>query len=112
MAKTSTGQPASCPVRPSWTGTVLLAASGIRPTNPASTKPISAMNRPMPTEIATFSCVGTARNTAVRNPVRTRTRIRMPSMTTMPIASAQVIWLAIPNATTALRPSPVASASG
>ena len=43
---------------PSWTGTVVCAASGIRRTKPASTKPMSAMNRPMPTEIATFSCGG------------------------------------------------------
>ena len=43
---------------PSWTGTVVFAASGIRRTKPASTKPISAMNRPMPTEIATLSWAG------------------------------------------------------
>ncbi len=35
-----------------------------------------------------------------------------PSSTTRPIASAHVIWLAIEYATNALRPSPVASASG
>ena len=33
-------------------------------------------------------------------------------MTTSPMASAQVIWLAMANATNALSPSPVASASG
>ena len=50
--------------------------------------------------------------TAIRNPVSTSTRMTTPSITTSPIASAQVIWLAIANATKALRPSPVARASG
>ncbi len=88
------------------------AASGMRRTKPASTKPISAMNRPMPTEIATLSCAGTAWKTAFRKPVSTSTRITRPSITTRPIASAQVIWLAIEKATKAFRPRPVASASG
>ena len=66
----------------------------------------------MPTEIATLSWAGIAWKTAVRNPVSTSTRITMPSITTRPIASAQVIWLAIAKATNALSPSPVASASG
>ena len=63
-AKTSTGHPESSPPSPSCTGTVVCAASGMRVTNPASTKPISAMKRPIPTEIATLSCVGTAWKTA------------------------------------------------
>ena len=72
------------------------------------------MNRPIPTEIAVFSWVGTARNTAVRNPVRTSAVMMTPSRTTSPIASAQVICgsFAIPKATKALSPRPVASASG
>jgi hypothetical protein len=72
------------------------------------------MNRPIPTLIATLSSRGTARNIAVRNPVSTRTSMTTPSSTTRPIASAQVIpgCAAIENATTALRPRPVASASG
>ena len=49
----------------------------------------------MPTPIAVFSWVGTARNTAVRSPVSTRMAISTPSMTTRPIASAQVISGAI-----------------
>ena len=89
-----------------------LAASGMRRTKPASTNPIRAMKRPMPTEIATLSWVGMAWKTAVRKPVSTRTRMITPSMTTRPIASAQVIWLATEKATNALSPSPVASASG
>ena len=111
-AKTTTGQPVSSPVAPSWTGTVELAASGMRCTKPASTNPMSAMNSPMPTEIATLSWVGMAWKTAVRKPVSTSTRMMMPSMTTRPMASAQVIWLAMEKATNALSPSPVASASG
>ena len=70
------------------------------------------MNRPIPTEMATLSSAGIAWKTAVRKPVSTSTRITTPSITTRPIASAHVIWLAIANATNALSPSPVASASG
>ena len=70
------------------------------------------MNRPMPTEIAIFSCAGTAWKTAVRKPVSTRTRITTPSSTISPIASDQLICRAIETATKAFRPEPVASASG
>ena len=70
------------------------------------------MKRPMPTEIAILSCAGTAWKTASRKPVSTRTRMIRPSRTTRPMASAQVIWLAIEKVTKALSPSPVASASG
>ena len=97
---------------PSWTGTVVWKASGMRVTTRASTKPISAMNRPIPTEIATLSCWGTAWKTALRKPVSTSTRITMPSRTTRPIAAPHVDWRAIELATKALRPRPVASASG
>ena len=109
---TSTGHPASWPVCPSWTGTVVFAASGMRRTNPASTKPMSAMKRPMPTEIAIFSCAGTAWKTASRKPVSTSTRMTRPSITTRPIASAHVMSEAMENATKALSPRPVASARG
>ena len=86
------------------------SSTGVGPlgfrTNPASTRPMKVMNRPMPTEMAVLSWVGTARSTAVRNPVSTRIVMMMPSMTTRPIASAQVMpgSLAMPNATNALRP--------
>ncbi len=70
------------------------------------------MNAPMPAAIAAFNPVGTAVNTASRRPVSTRTRMIRPSRTIRPIASAQVISLAIVNATNALSPSPAASASG
>ncbi len=105
-AKTRTGQPDRAPSEPSWTGTVVCCASGRRVTNPASTKPISAMKRPMPTEIAILSCCGTAWKTAVRNPVSTSTRITMPSSTTRPIASAQVDWVAIDDRDEGVEPEP------
>ena len=66
----------------------------------------------MPTEMATLSWLGTAWKTAVRNPVSTSRRMTRPSSTMTPMASAQVIWLAIENATKALSPRPVARASG
>ena len=109
---TSTGQPPRWPSTPSWTGTVVWKASGMRVTTRASTKPMRAMNRPIPTEIATLSCCGTAWKTALRKPVSTSSRITMPSSTTRPIAAPQVDWRAIVLATNALRPSPVARASG
>lgn len=72
------------------------------------------MNSPMPTEIAVLRGVGTARKTAVRNPVSTRTVMMIPSSTMSPIASAHVICgsFATPKATKALSPRPVARASG
>ncbi len=88
ITKTSSGHPANDPLMPSSTGVARLA--GIR-TNPASTKPMKAMNRPMPTLIAVLSSIGTALNTAVRNPVSTSTRMIRPSSTTMPIASGHVM---------------------
>ena len=108
-AKTTTGHPTSSPLLPRVTGT---GPVPVRRTKPASTRPMRAIKRPIPTEIAILSCVGTARKTAVRNPVRTKTRMMIPSRTTRPIASAHVIFEAIPTATKVLRPRPVASASG
>jgi hypothetical protein len=109
ITNTSSGQPARLPSIPSWSG---VPAPGR--TKPESTNPTSAMNMPMPTLIAIFSSRGTARNTACRNPVSTRISMTMPSSTTSPIASAHVIpgSAAIENATTALRPRPVAIDSG
>src|SRR5262249_32674738 len=76
--KTAVGQDAMDPPMPRPTGTVVLAASGIRRTNPASTNPINVMNNPMPTAIADFNCAGTALNTAVRTPVSTSTQMTIP----------------------------------
>ena len=71
-----------------------------------------AINNPIPTEIATFSAVGIALKTAILNPVRTRMRMRIPSMRTKPMACAQVAFFAIETATKVFKPRPVASANG
>ncbi len=91
--KTTIGQPTKLPPSPNCTGTGPLA---VRRTNPESTSPISAMNNPIPTEIAYLSCCGTALKTAWRNPVRTNTVMINPSRTTSPMASAHVILVAMP----------------
>ena len=109
---TAVGQEAIEPLMPRPTGTVVCASSGSRRTNPASTRPIRQMNTPMPTAIADFSDAGTARNTAVRNPVSTSATMMTPSMTTRPIASGQVICGAMVTATRLLMPRPVAMANG
>jgi hypothetical protein len=109
ITKTTVGQPCSSPPTPSWTGT---GPASVRRTKPASTSPISAMNRPMPTLMAVFSSIGIALKIAVRRPTRTRTAITMPSSTTSPMASAQLICDATEKVTKALRPSPVATANG
>jgi len=51
-AKTITGHPTSSPLLPRVTGT---GPVPVRRTKPASTRPISAINRPIPTEIAILS---------------------------------------------------------
>ena len=85
---------------------------GVRRTKPLSTSPISAINSPIPTEIATLRAVGIALKTAILNPVRTKIRITIPSRTTRPIACAHVAFFAIETATNVLSPRPVAIASG
>ena len=118
-AKITIGQPTSCPPSPSSSGTadglelVLPQTTlGVLLTKPASTRPIRAIKRPIPTEIAIFNDVGIALKTAIRKPVRTRTRIKRPSIKTNPIACSQVEFLAIDTATNVFRPKPVASANG
>ena len=106
---TTIGQPTRVPPSPSVTGT---GPAPVRRTKPASTRPINAIKRPIPTEIAIFSCAGTAPNTAFLKPVRTRMVMMIPSRTTSPIASAHDICDAILTATNVFRPRPVASASG
>ena len=93
ITKTTIGQPTRLPPSPSCTGT---GPVPVRRTNPASTRPMSAINNPIPTEIAYLSCCGTALKTAWRKPVKTKTVMIKPSNTTSPIASAQVILVAIP----------------
>ena len=82
MTNTSTGHVVS---EPPWPRSTIVPAPGV--TKPASTKPMKAMNRPMPTLMAVLSHFGTALNTARRKPVRTSSRMMTPSMTTIPIAS-------------------------
>ena len=91
--KTTIGHPTRFPPSPSCTGT---GPVPVRRTKPESTRPIKAMKRPIPTEIAYLSCCGTALKTAVLKPVRTRTVMIKPSRTTRPIASAHVIFDAMP----------------
>ena len=66
---------------------------GVRNTvdDPASTIPTNAMKHPIPAAIAALSSVGTALNTAVRNPVAASTTMMMPSITTRPIAAGHDI---------------------
>ena len=104
--KTRIGQPSRRPLTPSPTGTVVPAASGTRRTKPESTSPMRTRNRPIPAAMAVFSPAGTAWNTAVRSPVSTRSVMITPSMTTSPMASAQVIFGAMSYATRALMPRP------
>ena len=81
----SIGQPSSVPPSPSCTGTVVPAASGIRDTN-----------------------------TAVRNPVRTRTNMIRPAHTTRPMTCGHVSSgvVTIVTARNAFTPRPVAIANG
>ena len=60
-------------------------------TKPASTRPMKVMNRPMPTEIAVFSCGRHRAEHRLPEPGQHQDRMMMPSMTTRPIASAQVM---------------------
>ena len=97
---------------PMPTGTGELAASGRRRTKPASTKPMKARKRPIPTLMACLMGRGTASNTARRKPVSTRAVMARPSMTTMPMAAGHDIWEASWKATTVLSPRPAAMANG
>ena len=108
-AKTTTGQPSSRPVEPSCTGT---GGTAVRLTKPASTRPMKAMNSPMPTLIACLRANGIASRIVCRSPVRTSSTMPKPSITTRPIASGQVMVGARVKATREFRPSPVAMASG
>ena len=96
------------PLSPSWTGGPAVVAR----TKPESTNPMKAMNRPMPTVMAAFSSLGTARKMAVRAPVTPKRTIRMPLMTTRPMASAQVTSWITATARKELMPRPAASPKG
>ena len=83
-------------------------------TMPPSRRPTRVMNRPMPTPIASFIDSGMARMIASRRPTSTSTSARRPSTTMhdMPTGHATLWPRMMSNATTAFRPSPVASANG
>ncbi len=109
---TIVGHEAIDPSIPNCTGTVVPAASGTRRTNPASTRPTNAMNRPMPTAILPLSGCGTALNTIVRTPVTTNSSTTMPLTNTSPITAGHVIIGAKDTATSVLSPKPAAIANG
>ena len=92
----------------------MCAVSGMRRTKPALTKPMSAMNSPMPTTIAVLRESGTALNTAVRKPVSTRTTMITPAQMTSPMTSGHVSpgFVAIVTARNAFTPRPVAMPNG
>ncbi len=83
-------------------------------TTPAFTRPISAMNAPMPIPIARLRSIGIAFRTASRTPVRTRTVMTTPSTTMTPIACGNESPFAATSvkATKAFSPNPAASANG
>jgi len=81
-------------------------------TNPLSTKPMKAMNRPIPTVIAVFSCCGTALKIKRRRPVAASSTMMSPLMTTRPIASCQVRICTTLTARNELMPRPAAKANG
>ena len=109
--KTSIGQPARNPPMPSSTGTGptrLPHEAGVDQADEGDEQADAHADGGLQLRR------GRRGSTALRKPVSTRTVMMMPSMTTRPMASAQVMpgSLAMPKATKALRPRPVASASG
>ncbi len=105
---TSVGTEVIDPPSPSWTG----GPPGVRVTNPASTNPMNAMNRPMPTVIAALSWRGTALKIADRAPVTASSTMSRPLTSTSPIASGHVTSPMTATARNELMPSPAASANG
>ena len=90
------------------------AGTSVRVTMPAFTKPIRAMNRPIPIPMARFRSSGIAFMIATRRPVRTRIEITTPSITITPIACGHVSPSAPTSvkATKAFSPRPAAIANG
>ena len=81
---------------------------------PASARPISAMNRPKPTEIAWRRTTGIASMIASRKPQTTSSKMTMPSRKMTPMATRQSPshTVVVMPATMALMPRPDAQASG
>jgi hypothetical protein len=109
MRNTIVGRAPTEPSSPSCSGG---DASPEERTKPESTRPMKAMNRPMPTVIAALSCAGTAVKIIVRMPVNARITMITPLMTTRPIASAQVTWWTTLTARNELIPRPAAMPNG
>ena len=107
--KMSVGTVATEPLMPRPTGG---DDAPVEVTKPASTKPMNAMNRPMPTVIASFSWIGTALKIMRRRPVAASSTMMRPLMTTRPIASGQVTWPTTDTARNELMPRPAAKANG
>jgi hypothetical protein len=73
---------------------------------------MKAMNRPIATVMASFSCTGTASKMSFRRPVAASSTMMTPLIITRAIASGQVTsWMTL-NARNALMPSPAANANG
>ena len=91
-----------------------IPVAGLLTTTPASRRPTSVMNRPMPTPIASLSDIGTASMIAVRRPVSTRITAITASMTTTarPTCHGRSRPRMMSKATMALTPRPGASANG
>ena len=91
-----------------------MPVAGLLTTMPPSRRPTSVMKRPMPAPIESFNGSGTARMIAPRSPAITSTSAIRPSITITDIATGHSIPRpsTMSNATTALMPSPGASANG
>ncbi len=106
-AKSRTGQPASSPAGPRVSG---VASPGW--TKPPLTRPMMAMNRPMPMVMPCLRASGIAFMIISRSPVTTSSMITTPYITHMPMACGQVICGTTCPAITPDTESPAARASG
>ena len=107
--KSRVGREATDPPTPRSTGG---EACFVEVTKPAFTNPMKAMNRPMPTVMASLSCTGTASKMSLRRPVAASRTMMTPLIMTSAIASAQVTEPTTVKARNALMPRPAANANG
>ncbi|WP_460785091.1 hypothetical protein [Microbacterium tumbae] len=107
--KSRVGTVATDPPTPRPTGG---EAFPVAVTKPEFTKPMKAMNSPIPTVIASLSWIGTASKIALRSPVAASSTMMTPLIMTSAIASAQDTWPTTENATKALIPRPAAKPNG
>ena len=109
MTNSRVGTDATEPPIPSPTGGEF---EPVAVTKPELMNPMKAMNRPIPTVIASFSSTGTASKIILRRPVAASSTMITPLMTTRAIASGQVTsWMTL-NARNALIPRPAAKPNG